>query len=593
MIRTGQRQLNRLAIGILLPVIALVIIASFSVATAVASNRQKASSLQTTPTIGYSQSNYEVTEGNRATITVQISPAPTVTATVHYETLNGTAQAGIDYITASGFLDFSPGTTSRTFQVQTRSRSTFVGDRTVILRLSDPGNALLDPSRDAAILTILEDQAPTSTPVTATPVFVDRYEPNNTLDTAFPTSVGASPLCEITLWPAGDVDWFRFSVKKGDAYEALTSNLTAGLDTVLTIYDTQGRVVGSNDDYTFGSLASKVDFSANTDGNYYAQIVNKGGGDTANKTYCFEVNQIQGTPTPTPFPTTTRVSGVDICEYNGDFDVACLIGGGDTYDMNFVPIWGEGPDNDFYRIWVKPGLLYNCETFNLSSVNDTNMILYDQNKNGIDGNDDKAPGDFGSQVSYLSNYTGWLFILVGPVAPPEYALSFLYTYSLKCTETVATPTPTPVPTRPPSSFVPSPPTATPTAKPVVATPIGSVTVPAAPATATPNVQVVPLPTNTPVAAAGREVNFELTVYYDENLNFTPELTEGVEDVGVAIYDNITNELLAFGYTNEAGTIRFSSLTVSEMIRVSIPFLQFSQVAIGDSNIFIRVAPYLQ
>ena len=78
-----------------------------------------------------------------------------------------------------------------------------------------------------------------------------------------------------------------------------------------------------------------------------------------------------------------------------------------------------------------------------------------------------------------------------------------------------------------------------------------------------------------MAAAGREISFELTVYYDSNLNFTPELTEGVEDVGVAIYDNMTNELLAFGYTNEAGTIRFSSLTVTGMIR------SFNQIAITE------------
>ncbi len=96
-----------------------------------------------------------------------------------------------------------------------------------------------------------------------------------------------------------------------------------------------------------------------------------------------------------------------------------------------------------------------------------------------------------------------------------------------------------------------------------------------------------------MAAAGREISFELTVYYDSNLNFTPELTEGVEDVGVAIYDNMTNELLAFGYTNEAGTIRFSSLTVTGMIRISIPFLQFNQIATGDSNVFIRVSPFLR
>ncbi len=427
-------------------------------------------------------------------------------------------------------------------------------------------------------------------------IFVDEYEPNNTIETAFQTSANATALCDITLWPTGDVDWFRWAGKKGVPYEVQTSDLDPGLDTEMRVYDPQGKLIEKNDDFEPNNLASQVVFTASQDGTYYAQIVNKSSADPANKTYCFEVNQIQGTATPTPLPTGTRVPGADICEYNGDFDSACLIGAGDTFDMNFVPIWGHDIDNDFYRIWVKPGLFYSCETFNLSSVNDTNMILYDQNQNGIGGNDDRAPGDFGSQVNFFATYTGWLYVLVGPVAPPEYALSFLYTYSIRCTETVATPTATPMPTLPPSSgFVPRPPTATPTAVPAPPTPDLTQTPIVALPTPTPtvDVQVMPLPTNTPAAAAAREVSFDLTVYYDANMNFTPELTEGVEDVGVAIYDNATNELLAFGYTNEAGTIRFSSLAIPGMIRISIPFLQYSQVVTGDSNIFIRVSPFLR
>jgi hypothetical protein len=93
--------------------------------------------------------------------------------------------------------------------------------------------------------------------------------------------------------------------------------------------------------------------------------------------------------------------------------------------------------------------------------------------------------------------------------------------------------------------------------------------------------------------SGREISFNLTVYYDANMNFTPELPEGVEDVGVAVYDSTTNELLAFGYTDENGTVRFSALTVSGTIRISIPFLQFDQLATGESDILIRVAPTLR
>ena len=61
---------------------------------------------------------------------------------------------------------------------------------------------------------------------------------------------------------------------------------------------------------------------------------------------------------------------------------------------------------------------------------------------------------------------------------------------------------------------------------------------------------------------------------------------------VAVHDAATNELLAFGYTGENGSVRFSALAVSGTIRISIPFLQFNQVTTGDSDVLIRVAPIL-
>jgi hypothetical protein len=111
-------------------------------------------------------------------------------------------------------------------------------------------------------------------------------------------------------------------------------------------------------------------------------------------------------------------------------------------------------------------------------------------------------------------------------------------------------------------------------------------------TNTPVVQVNPLPTETPPGGQTTQtININLTVYFDANNNYTPELTEGVEDVTVAIYDNNTNELLAVGYTNEAGLIQFPPLLVTGPVRISIPYLQFNQITIGDSNIFIRIAPW--
>jgi hypothetical protein len=143
-------------------------------------------------------------------------------------------------------------------------------------------------------------------------------------------------------------------------------------------------------------------------------------------------------------------------------------------------------------------------------------------------------------------------------------------------------------------FVPRPPTATPFLTPTPSpSPEGAILVTPIPATPTRNIQIIPLPTNTPATSQQVTINIELTVYFDNNNNFQVEIEEGVQDVAIAIYDNTTNELLAFGYTNEAGAIRFSSIAASGTVRVSIPYLQYTQTVIGDTITSIRIAPYTQ
>lgn len=435
----------------------------------------------------------------------------------------------------------------------------------------------------------------------STAVFVDQYEPNNSFNTATETQAGFV-LQALTLWPPGDVDFFRFVGKAGASYEIFTKNLTAGLDTELFAYDVNGNLLASNDDYEDLSRASKVRISTGTTGFYFIQVINKSPADPAGRTYQLEIKEILGTATPTGLPTGTRVPSIDICERNNFFQESCVIELNVIGSYDFVPVIGEGPDNDFYRIWVKQGLFYVCETANLSSVNDTNMIFYSapNSESGIAGNDDidKAAGNLASRVEFVATYTGWLYVLVGPVPYVEYAISNLYTYDMICLQTVPTPTPTssptivpvsgggqvlpsvtPVPTFPFPTFFPTP---TPLPPGLFVTPQP---------TPRPNVAIVPLPTATPATSGSTVVNLDITLYYDSNNNFMAELDEGIVGVSVAIYDNAIGELLAFGYTNEAGNVRFGPIATTGAIRVSVPFLNFSQVvAGGDSVIFLRIAP---
>jgi hypothetical protein len=271
--------------------------------------------------------------------------------------------------------------------------------------------------------------------------------------------------------------------------------------------------------------------------------------------------------------------------------------------MNFIPPEGTGTDNDFYTMPIKPGILYTCETLNLSAANDTNIIFLDQNGNDFNpqlGNDDRAVGDASSLLSYYSTYQGNLTILVGPVNPPTYENSPLYTYDLRCSSQVATPTPVPPPT---VAWTGSPGTGTGGGFQPTAVPFASPTITAATPTPfdissllptpipPPIVDFQPLPTATPAIGVRQSTSVQVTVYYDSNLNFMPELTEGISDVAVELFDNTTGELLAFGYTNEAGVIRFDAISSTGAVRVDVTYLNFSQVVTGASaNILLRIEP---
>jgi hypothetical protein len=437
---------------------------------------------------------------------------------------------------------------------------------------------------------------PTTTPTPDANVYTDRFEPNNSIADATDLIPGSGQKCTLTLWPVGDKDFYRFFGKAGATYQITTQIQSPGLDTFMTIYNTDFNVIGQNDDYQETGGASQFTLTAGSDGYYFAEITNVSPSDPANKTYCIESKEVVPTATPTP-----ELLQTDAYENNGNFDIAALIETGKAVSADFVPPIPPGPDNDYYALWIKPNIYYTCETDVAGSPADTNMILYDANYIGLAGNDDKATGDLGSKVSYYSTYTGWLYILVGAYNPPPYDESPLYTYTMLCVSEVSTPTPTPSATP-----TPRPPTtgggggvvatATPTLIPSPTPTIGSPTTPivAQPTpTQRPNIVFQPLPTPTPSSGSGGQiVMLNVTVYYDANENFLPEQSEGIMNVQVSLYDSATGAWLAFGYTNAAGMVPFGPLEVNGPVLVSAPYLGFNQTVPPEtSSLEIRVAPH--
>lgn len=108
------------------------------------------------PVVQFSAATYSVNESDGiVAITVQLDQPLNQTITVNYATSNGTATSGVDYTSVVGVLTFSPGETSKTFNVPITNDSLDETDETVSLTLSNAVNATLG-GINPAILTIFD-----------------------------------------------------------------------------------------------------------------------------------------------------------------------------------------------------------------------------------------------------------------------------------------------------------------------------------------------------------------------------------------------------------------------------------------------------
>ena len=104
-----------------------------------------------------------VTEGNVGTktlpFTVRLAAAATATVTVNYATVDGTAQAGSDYVAQSGSLAFAPGETEKTISVVVIGDGVVESNESFTVQLSGPSaNARLAVASATGTITN-DDQA--------------------------------------------------------------------------------------------------------------------------------------------------------------------------------------------------------------------------------------------------------------------------------------------------------------------------------------------------------------------------------------------------------------------------------------------------
>ena len=431
---------------------------------------------------------------------------------------------------------------------------------------------------------------PTNTPY-PTPK-VDAYEPNDDFSDPYPipiaTSLTLSDLAGTASFnPVNDVDWYKVWAKNGKWYEVETHGLI-GVDTYLEVRDLNNQFVKSDDD-SGGGYASSTMWRASYDGYYYIRISNKVGTTGTYDMTITEISEPTSTPTSTPKPTSTLGPGADSaaddCEDNSNFERACVIPLNKGLPFNLVPPF-PGIDNDFYKVWVKPGFIYECKTSNLDPGIDPNMIVFNGPSwdNAVGGNDDAQPGDLNSYFAYYATYEGWMYVLIGTGdRTPSDIYNSDYTLECKMTQPSA-PTATSTPTKTSSD------SGAPTAPPYQSTATPSPTFTSPPPQ---NLTIRLLTTPAPAVAttpAPRFIPIRLLVYYDGNGDGQLGAGEGITGISAQVYEAATNQLLAQGFTDEQGNLEFT-VTAEGPVRISVPFLGFSQlVAEEEATIYLRIPP---
>ena len=365
-------------------------------------------------------------------------------------------------------------------------------------------------------------------------------------------------------------------------------------------YDSNYQAI-LTDTNTFDGNSAYLELPATSAGPYYF-VVSQISDQCSGGTYYLVVSVVEPTatptltPTPAPgTPTATPVppwsTGYDQYEPNYNFDTATTIAPEVPYELNFIPWGGAQVDNDYFKMWVKPGLFFTCETANLEPGVDTNIQFYDANRNLLGGNDDKELGDYSSRFSYYSTYEGYLYVLVGQGGRMSLPDTTHSEYDLSCTKAVPgiDPTPGPDTTPVPSKDQTPVPTATPS----------PATSPLATPTATPDTDssvelsfhtlTTPPPvTPTPVPSGFR--TFRLIIYYDGNNDGQFGAGEGIAGFFVRVRSSTTGEELARSYTDEQGQLSFTVPTINT-VRVSVPLLGFDRFVDPETpEVKVRIVP---
>jgi hypothetical protein len=145
------------------------------------------------------------------------------------------------------------------------------GDTQVEVEVTLPSGSGPDAGSFVVVTPAGESEAHQLLVETALPVVAEK-EPNNGFAQAQPIAV--PQVVDGRIQQPQDVDVFRFEGKAGQGVvlEVLAARHGSALDSILTLYDAEGRELASNDDAD-GSADSRLEVTLPRDGTYYVSLL--------------------------------------------------------------------------------------------------------------------------------------------------------------------------------------------------------------------------------------------------------------------------------------------------------------------------------
>ncbi|WP_322495786.1 M4 family metallopeptidase [Chloroflexus sp.] len=231
----------------------------------------------------------------------------------------------------------------------------------------------------------------------------DAYEPDNTLATAKPISVGVTQ--QHNFHAAGDQDWVYFDTVSGIEYTITTSHLGSRTDTVLELYNSSGALLASNDDYS--GWASRIIWTATANGRFFVKVRQYNSSVYGANTD-YRLNLTSAAPDayePDNTLATARPITVNGAAQTHTFHVA--------------------GDQDWIFFGATAGYSYRIETLNLASCSDTVLELYNSSGALLAYNDDGG-GGWASRIDWVAPSSANFYVKVRHYSSSAYGACTAY-----------------------------------------------------------------------------------------------------------------------------------------------------------------------